>query len=194
MAMPSPPQTGALLSSMTKFTIIRTEAPLPNDAALAGARALLFEALDGMGDESRKCWRKFWRRMVRMEAGELVDVSMTFMRNPLFHRKYFALLNLGFESWEPCRTHKTYKGEPVRKSFDRFREDVQILAGHYEQTFHLDGAMTLSAKSISFASMDDAEFERIYSAVADVLLEKVLTKYANRADLDRVVEQLLRFV
>lgn len=156
--------------------------------------AFLFKLLDGMGDESRKCWRKFWKRMVRMDAGELIDVNMVFVRNPIFHRKFFALLNLGFESWEAGRTHKTYKGEPVRKSFERFREDVLILAGHYEQTFRLDGTMTLSAKSISFASIDDVEFERIYSAVADVLLEKVLTRYANREDLDRVVNEILRFV
>jgi len=179
---------------MAKFTILRTNIALPDDKGLEGARTLLFGALDGMGDEARKAWRRFWGRMIKMEPGELVEVSMTFSRNPDFHRKFFALLNLGFEAWDPGRKHKTYRGEPVRKDFDRFREDVTILAGHYEQTFHLDGTMTLQAKSISFASMDDVEFERVYSSVADVLLEKVLTKYAGRADLDRVVGELLRFL
>ncbi len=54
--------------------------------------------------------------------------------------------------------------------------------------------MKLKAKSIRFSKMDDAEFEQVYSAVADVLLTHVLTRYANRADLDRVVEQVMRFV
>ena len=41
--------------------------------------------------------------------------------------------------------------------------------------------------------MDDFVFETVYSAVADVLLQGVLIRY-KRADLDRVVAEMLRFV
>ena len=42
--------------------------------------------------------------------------------------------------------------------------------------------------------MDDLEFERVYSAVADVLLAGVLVRYAGRDELDSVVDKLLGFV
>lgn len=173
---------------MTKFTILRTNMALPDETGLAGARALLFQALDGLGDDARKAWRKLWGRVVKMDPGEIIQVEMVFSRNPQFHRKFFALLNLGFDAWEPSLQHN---GQPVAKNFDQFREDVIILAGFYDQTWNLDGVMTVRAKSMSFASMDDAQFERLYSAVADVLLARVLGLYKDRAELDAVVEKML---
>ena len=89
---------------------------------------------------------------------------------------------------------KTYKGREVSKNFERFRKDVLILAGFYDQTFDLRGNMKLEAQSISFSSMDDAEFERVYSAVADVILEHVLDDYSGREEFDRVVEQMMGFL
>lgn len=176
---------------MSRFTITRTTLAMPDAKALEGARALLFGALDGFGHDSKKGWRKFWKRMTGMAPGELVQVEMIFPRNPAFHRKFFALLNIGFDAWEPSLTHA---GEVVEKDFEQFREDVTILAGHYIQTWTLDGEMRLRAKSISFAGMDDQEFEKVYSSVADVLLGRVLRNYKDRAELDAVVDRMLGFL
>jgi hypothetical protein len=101
---------------------------------------------------------------------------------------------MGFDAWEPPRQRKTYKGLPVVKNFECFREEVIIAAGFYEQTFGLNGRLKLTAKSISFAQMDDLEFERVYSAVANVLLAGVLLRYAGRDELDGVIDRLLGFV
>lgn len=177
---------------MARLTITRTNIALPADGDLDGARALLFKALDGMTEDDRKAWRKFWKRMTSMQPGELISVDMTFPRNPRFHRKFFALLQVGFEAWEPG-FEATHKGEPVGKDFERFRKDVTIMAGFYEPVFALDGTLELEAKSIAFANMDDAEFERVYSAVADVLLAKVLRNH-SRADLDAAVDRILGFL
>lgn len=176
---------------MSRFTIHRTGAPLPDAKALEGARALLFGALDGFGEEAKKSWRRLWGRLIQLEPGEIADVSIVVPRNPRFHRKFFALLKIGFDCWEPGLAHD---GEPVAKDFEQFREDVTIMAGHYVQTWTLEGEMRLRAKSISFAAMDDDEFERVYSSVADVLLTRVLKGYKDRAELDRVVEHILRML
>ena len=176
---------------MSRFTITRTGMAMPDERGLEGARALLFKALDGFGQDDKKAWRRLWKRLVNMEPGELAEVMFVVPRNPRFHRKFFALLNIGFEAWEPTLTHE---GHVVEKDFEQFRVDVTILAGHYVQTWTLDGEMRLRAKSISFASMDDAEFERVYSSVADVLLSRVLTNYTDRAELDRVVEHIMRML
>lgn len=173
---------------MSKFTIQRTNREMPDSKALDGARALLFGALDGFGEDSMRAWRKFWGRLFRMQPGELVQVEMAFARNPRFHRKMFALLKIGFDAWEPELEHN---GQPVEKNFDQFREDAIICAGFYTQTWNLDGVLTVRPRSIAFANMDDAEFEQVYNAVANVLLGRVLKGYKNRAELDAVVDKIL---
>lgn len=179
---------------MTVINLVRTNKPIPSGEALEGARALLFGSMDGADQGSKKSWRRFWKRLVGMAAGEIAIAEMIIPRNGKYHRKFFAMLTVGFEAWEPARKRKTYKGRSMVKNFDQFREDVLIAAGFYEQTFDLRGRMALRAKSISFSNMDDAEFEKVYGAVADVLLADVLKTYAGRDELDEVVERVLSFV
>lgn len=178
---------------MTTIALVKTDEPMPDAAALDQVRAFLFSCIKGLREEDEKSWRRLWRVITRMEPGELCNVEFKFPRNSKFHRKLFALLLVGFDAWEPGRKHKTYKGKPIAKNFEQFREDIIILAGFFEQTFTLRGQMRLKAKSISYASMDDAEFESLYSAVADVLLDRVLTAYKGRAELDDVVERIMQF-
>ncbi|ABO60573.1 DUF1367 family protein (plasmid) [Burkholderia vietnamiensis] len=126
----------------------------------------------------------------RYATDTLIRCEVKQVRNPRFHRKFFALLTLGFESWEPPILE--YKGFEVQKDFEHFREDVTIAAGFYVVTTNLHGSVRLRAQSISFASMKQDEFERLYNAVANVLLQKVLTRY-TRADLDQVINRVLGF-
>jgi len=37
----------------------------------------------------------------RIKAGDIVTSEFKRVRNPAFHRRFFALLNLGFDYWEP---------------------------------------------------------------------------------------------
>lgn len=176
---------------MSKFYITRTTCPLPDERGLEGARRFLFGVFDGLGDDARKAWRRLWKRMMSLTPGELAEIEIVIPRNPKFHRKFFALLKIGYEAWEPQILHD---GQRIEKSFDQFREDVTIMAGHYIQTWTLDGEMRLRAKSISFAAMDDSEFEQVYGSVADVILTKVLTGYRDREELDRVFEHIVRML
>lgn len=151
------------------------------------------KAWRGLTDEDELRFARLRQRLAGSEVGECVGLEYRHPRNAKFHRKFFALLKLGFDAWEPGRKRKTYRGKPVSKSFDAFREEVTILAGFYEQAFDLDGRMLLRAKSIKFGSMDDVEFGQLYEAVLDVLLKHVLTNYKDRDEVDRVVEQLMEF-
>lgn len=151
-------------------------------------------SLDGFLDADKTAYRRFKSRLKNLEAGELIAFDVRLPRNSKYHRKFFAMLNLAYEMWQPQRKNKSYKGVVVQKNFERFRSDCLIQAGFYEQTFDLDGNMKLEAQSISFASMDDIQFEAVYSAVLNVLLEKVLITYKDRAEVDAVIEQILRFI
>lgn len=128
---------------------------------------------------------RLWRR------GEVIRVKATRMRNWKFHKKFFSLLEVGFDAWEPPQG--SHEGLPTQKNFVRFRKDVIIATGRYTVTTTIDGDVRLEADSISFANMDDLEFERLYSDAANVLLQKVLTNY-TRDDLDDVVQKVLGFV
>lgn len=127
----------------------------------------------------------------KMKVGELTHADFKRVRNYKFHKKYFALLDFAFEQWEP-RDGLTYQGMPVAKNKERFRKDLIILAGFYESTVNIRSEVRLEAKSISFAQMDEVEFEQLYNATVDVVLRRILTSY-TRENLDEVINELLRF-
>lgn len=126
----------------------------------------------------------------RIKHDTVLRVEMKKVRNPRFHRKFFALLNVAFEAWQP--EVKTYKGEVATKNFDRFRKDLIVLAGFYETSYKITGELVLTAKSISFGNMDEFEFQDLYDRVLDVILERVLTNY-TKDDVNSVVNEIVGF-
>ena len=125
-----------------------------------------------------------------IKNGQFLEVDIKQKRNLKFHKKFFAMLNIGFEAFEP--EQQDYKGQVAVKNFDRFRKDVVIMAGFYDATYDIQGNLKLEAHSISFGKMSEDEFNKVYNACCNVLLLKVLHNY-TRDDLDSVVEQLTRF-
>lgn len=127
----------------------------------------------------------------RHRSGAIVEADVVQPRNWRYHKKYFALLKLGFDYWEP---DLEYQGRPVAKDFDRFRKDVAILAGHYNRVWNILGELRLEPRSISFASMSPEEFDELYSKTVQVLIDKVLeTKGFTPEQVDRAVNEILRF-
>lgn len=128
----------------------------------------------------------------KIPAGSLVRVTVARPRNAAFLRKYFALLKYAFDMWSDLQPPREHRGQPVVTSFERFRDEVTILAGHYETVWNIQGEMRLQAKSVSFAKMSEEDFEKFYSHVIDVLLQKVLsatqlTPQKLRAYVDQVM-------
>lgn len=126
----------------------------------------------------------------KLKPGATLIADVRQPRNPLFHRKFMSLLRVGFEYWQPGEVDKKH-GVP-EKNFDQFREDVTILAGFYFPVVRTDGTVRIKAKSISFASMDEEEFERLYQAILTVLLERVLVGMSD-ADIERIQNNLLSY-
>ena len=178
---------------MAEITITRTNMPMPTDEELSGARKVLFECLRGVSDDDNRAWRRLWKKIINFAPGEISFLDFVIPRNSKFHRKFFALLAVGFDAWEPARKRKSYKGIAMEKNPEQFREDIIILAGFYEQTFDLRGKMILRAKSMKFAKIDNEEFENLYQAVVTVLLREVCHHYKDRAELDSVVDRVIGF-
>jgi len=117
-----------------------------------------------------------------VKVGQVCRLQLSRVRNYQFHRKYFALLNLAFDYWEPPEHGKGSAWRekiPVEKNFERFRRDLIILAGYYEATFRLNGDIRIEARSISFGAMDEDEFEELYNATISVIVKHVLQNYSD---------------
>jgi len=127
----------------------------------------------------------------KMKVGAVSEHESTVMRNPGFFRKYFALLNIGFGNWNPGEINSKY-GVPI-KNFDRFRKDVAILCGFYEIVDRLDGTAKPEAKSISWAKMEEPEFQDLYSKTIDLFLRKIYDKDMTAEKLDIIVNKYLNF-
>lgn len=127
----------------------------------------------------------------KLKTGDVIHSEFKKKRNAKFHRKYFALLNFAFEHSE--HGDYEYLGELVEPNFDEFRNNLAILSGYFKPVFDINGKVHLRAKSISFANMDELEFEKLYSKTIDVILKKILKNY-TKEQLDDVVYQLMGFV
>ena len=132
----------------------------------------------------------------KVKTGRAVRVKLTQVRNYEFLKKYFALLNLAYEYWEPPEGKASQltriAGISPEKNFERFRSDVAILAGYYTATYRLNGDVRLMAKSISFGSMSEDEFEELYTKTIDVIVKHVLKEYDGDT-LRSILEQVEAF-
>jgi len=128
----------------------------------------------------------------KQKTGSVISAEVKQVRNYEFHKKMFALLNLGFSYWEPGEIDSKY-GVP-EKSFDRFRKDLIILAGYYKSEIRLDGSVRIEAESISFGSMDAETFEKLYQNVLTVIMKRIpVLDKMTKDEIDDLVEKFLAF-
>lgn len=130
-------------------------------------------------------------KVAAMKTGKGFKATITQYHNIKFHQKMFCLAQVGFDAWEPDAVE--YKGIPIQKNFERFREDLTIMAGFYTTHVNFRGEIRFKADSWSFGSMSPENKEKLYNAIINVLLAKVLTQYKDKTELDNVVNQILGF-
>lgn len=133
----------------------------------------------------------------KVKAGNVVKVRWSLPRNYAFHKKFFALVKFAFDYWEPPEIEpdpeqKWRKKITPEKNIERFRKDLIILAGYYESYYRVDGTVRIEAKSIAFGNMSQEKFDKLYSAVHKVILDKVCTQFTDKM-LDDVVEMAMSF-
>lgn len=133
------------------------------------------------------------RFVAAIRNGDGVELKGKVRRNVRFHRKLFALLRLVFDSWEPPREHDE-RLSPI-KSFEAFRKDILILAGHCDATYGADGSVKLEARSISFDHVGEEDFVDLYSRVLDVVWTRVMRwrNYRSPVELEQTVMRIVSF-
>ena len=121
------------------------------------------------------------KMLFKISPGEPVELKYRRARNYLFHKKFFALMHFAFDYWEP----------DFEKSFDRFRKDITILAGYYEESRRLNGEVRVEAQSIAFDKMPEEEFESLYTKCIDVIVTKILPAQGFTDETLRQVVELV---
>lgn len=100
----------------------------------------------------------------KLKLGQDYKVQITKARNIDFHRKYFALINTG---WEYLNEEQAAF---FHNSKEGFRKSVQIAAGYFEKVYSINrGEWIEESISISFDSMDEFEFRELYQKVRDII-------------------------
>ena len=127
----------------------------------------------------------------KIKYGEVVNADFKKTRNYKFLSKYFCLLHVGFDNWEPKEISSRY-GIP-EKNFKQFREDATILAGYYHLVIRMDGTMRTVADSISFANMEEEDFEKLYSSTINVFLKHIYNSEMTREKIDNIVNQVMSY-
>lgn len=97
-------------------------------------------------------------KMKKLKVGELYEIEYKKPRNILHHRKFFGLLNVVFENQE------------IYNNIDIMREELTKACGEYDTYTNHKGIECYKAKSLSFASMCQVDFDLFYSKFLDVVI------------------------
>ncbi|WP_330925017.1 DUF1367 family protein [Candidatus Sororendozoicomonas aggregata] len=128
-----------------------------------------------------------------LKVGDVIRCEFRKARNYRFHRKYFALLDLAYEYYEPRSVHTRDGVITPEKNREEFRKWCVIKAGFYQVIGYPDGSVRARAKSMKFSQMDEQTFAALYSKTIDVLLRQVFGNGWSREAVEDTVNQILNF-
>jgi len=96
----------------------------------------------------------------KLKLGQDYKANITNPRNYEFHKKFFALMNIGHENTS------------LEMPFDTYRRYIIQKAGYFK-SYATPKGVYFEADSISFASMSQDKFEELYSRVIDVIIKDI---------------------
>lgn len=133
-------------------------------------------------------------KLATIANGETIRADIKRPRNIKYHRKYFALLDVLYDIFDPelPPPEVWYKGIKPVKNRERFRHDIAIATGYCEMTINVKGQYRAEAKSISFAAMDETTFADLYSKTIDFGLQHI-AKGKTREEIENWTNAILEF-
>lgn len=111
----------------------------------------------------------------KLKLGEMYEVEIKHPRNIGLHKKFFALINIGWENSD------------LDMPFETYRKYITMKAGYFK-TYTTDKGTFYDAESISFSSMDQIQFEEVYDRVLNVIIKDI---GADRKDIETVLINFL---
>lgn len=113
----------------------------------------------------------------KLKLGVVYSAEIRIPRNYQFHKKFFALINTAW-AYLPESKQNGFR------SIDGFRQYLTVAAGFYDTFFSpkLKDYVEIP-KSISFGSMDEEEFSRLYDGVYQVIF-RIIGKYVTEDEFN----------
>ena len=116
----------------------------------------------------------------KMKIGKVYEAVIKEIRNPLFNRKFHAMIRV---AWD-------YLPEAFQDKFgniDNFRYMMEIKAGFCEMVYDpTSGVVLYRPKSTAFDKMPEAEFEKVYNGVLNVILRDYLPNINNNEFIEQI--------
>ncbi len=125
-------------------------------------------AFDALGEEV----------LADYKVGETLKVEITRPRNLRYLKKYFALLRV------------LYPHQTTYPTMTKFRAAVQCALGFCESFKDAAGRTVLIPDSISFAKMDDVEFDALMQRFFDLAVTRIIPGI-NRDDVRRQWDEIM---
>lgn len=120
----------------------------------------------------------------RLKIGSAVKCKISNPRNYEFHKKFFAMIRLTFDNL-PAHLAEKWNINSEEDMLRRFKRDL----GYYTNTINEYGEHEIEYLSISFAAMEQHDFEDFYRQCINL----VLYKYIRGIDKEDLIIEIERF-
>lgn len=117
----------------------------------------------------------------RLKQGSTVRCRVSLPRNYEFHKKFFALLRLTFDNL-PLPLVERWNIRNEQDMLRRFKRDL----GYFTSNRNEYGELEIEYLSISFAAMDQKDFEDFYNECIDLVLHRYITGLDRQDLLDEI--------
>jgi hypothetical protein len=168
---------------MAEILLVRQPDAVLTDEEKAVARRVMFGVVDGLGERGRKQWRRLWNGLLRLEPGEMVEITTNQQRLGWYHRKHMALEAAVFESQD---RFENFKG---------FRDWLKVGAGHCDWYPGPKGGVFPVPRSTSYAKLEQADMEQVHADMVEFLRTehagRTLWKHLDAAKRLEMIEFLL---
>ncbi|MFT0547846.1 DUF1367 family protein [Allopusillimonas ginsengisoli] len=150
---------------MAEITVVRQEHAELTEHQRNELRQALFGMIDGLTQEDRKSWRRFWNRILNLEVGEIFGVDTWIPRHGGFHRRHMKI-----ES-------SVFKAQDRMASFTQFRYWLKVGAGFVDWIPGPKGGVVPIPRSISFKKCEEDVFRQFHEDVITFLRTDHAIKY-----------------
>lgn len=129
----------------------------------------------------------------KLPVGQSIRCKITRVRNLKFHNKYMAMVRFAYDYFEaPELPDPKYAKYAPEKNFDAFRKELIVRAGYYVATYKIDGSVRIDAQSMAIENMSAEEFDKLYDATLQVILNQLCTKLSQQ-EVENAIEGILNF-
>mgnify|MGYP001245885902 CR=1 FL=1 len=135
---------------MPEITLVRQDHVDLTEQQRETLRTALFGMFDGLGEDDRKAWRRFWHGLMRLQIGEIASIDTWLSRHGGFHRRHMLLETSVFRAQERIA------------SFEQFRVWLKVGSGFVDWMPGPKGGVVPVPRSISFRKCDEVAMRQFH--------------------------------